>query len=269
MFRSLVAVLFAALVVAPGALAAYPGTYAQQGSDGVLDPDLTSRYVATKSGADTLVQVLSVRDGTRLRSTTLPGAFGVPTLIPSGAGLGMFHDGRAFVLQSMANDSSTSFAVLHTTDLSVALTITLPGSFAFDALSPDGSRLYLIQHKSGDFQHYVVRAYDLAAKQLLFGRIADKTQKSWVMQGWPTSRIETANGRWVYTLYSNPGGFPFVHALDTVKGVAHCVGFSWQGSQDPLFDYQLKLKGNRLLVMRNNATVYRVIDRTTWAVHRR
>jgi DNA-binding beta-propeller fold protein YncE len=269
MFRSLAAVLFAALVVAPGALAAYPGTYAQQGSDGVLDPDLSSRYVASNSGGDTLVQVFSTRDGTRMRSQTLSGQFGVPTLIPSNIGLGMFHDGSAFVLQSIANQASTSFAVLRTSDLSVGQMITLPGSFAFDALSPDGTRLYLIEHKSSDYQHYIVRAYDLAAQQLLPGRIADKAQKSWVMQGFPTSRVETPSGRWVYTLYSNPGGFPFVHALDTVNGVAHCVGLGWKGSQDPLFNYQLKLKGNKLLVLRNDATVYRVIDRTTWAVHKR
>jgi hypothetical protein len=269
MFRSLLVSLAAAAVVAPAALAAYPGTYAQQGSDGVLSVDLSARFVASKSGADTRIQMLSVRDGTTMRSTTIAGQFGVPTLIPTNAGLGMFHDGSAFVLQSMANQKTTSFAVVDTKDLSVRGTITLPGSFAFDALAPDGSRLYLIQHTSSDFQHYVVRAYDLGENQLLPGRIADKTQKSWVMQGWPTSRVETPNGRWVYTLYSNPGGFPFVHALDTVDGVAHCVGFSWQGSQDPLFNYRLKLKGNKLLVLRNNATLYRWIDRTTWAVHRR
>jgi hypothetical protein len=34
-----------------------------------------------------------------------------------------------------------------------------------------------------DIQHYIVRAYDLNAHKLLPGRIADKTQKSWVMQG--------------------------------------------------------------------------------------
>lgn len=269
MQRSLAAAFFAALVLAPAAFAAYPGTYAQQGSGGVTDPEFSARYVASKSGSDTLVQVFSTRDGSVKRSTTITGAFGTPTLIPSGAGLGMFRDGSAFVLQSMANQKSTSFALVRTNDLSVATTLTLPGSFAFDALSPDGSQLYLIEHKSSDFQHYIVRAYDLAANQLLPGRIADKAQKSWVMQGYPASRVETPNGRWVYTLYSNPGGFPFVHALDTVKGVAHCVGIGWKGSQDPLVSYQLKLRGNNLLVLRNNATVYRVINRTTWAVHKR
>jgi len=51
--------------------------------------------------------------------------------------------------------------------------------------------------------------------------------------------------------------------------VAHCVGIGWKGSQDPLFSYRLRLKGNNLLVLQNNATVYRVINRTTWAVHKR
>jgi hypothetical protein len=269
MFRSVVVALFAALLLAPAAFAAYPGTYAQQNATGVLSVDQSARFVAAKFGSDTRVQMLDAREGTLLRSATISGAFGVPTLIPSDTGLGMFRDGSTFVLQSMANQKSTSFALVRTKDLTVADTITLPGSFAFDALSPDASRLYLIEHTSDDFQHYIVRAYDLGSGTLLPGRIADKAQKSWVMQGWPAARVATSDGRWVYTLYSNPSGFPFVHALDTVKGVAHCVGFSWSGDQGPLLSYKLRIKGGRLLVLRNNLTVYRVIDRTTWAVHRR
>src|SRR6266852_7348844 len=110
--------------------------------------------------------------------------------------------------------------------------------------------LYLIQHSSTqDIQHYVVRAYDLNAHKLLPGRIADKTQKSWVMQGWAVSRVTSASGRWVYTLYANPGGYPFIHALDTVKGVAHCVGIAWASSdQGALLDFKLTVKGRKLMV---------------------
>ena len=98
-------------------------------------------------------------------------------------------------------------------------TITLQGTFGFDALSPDASKLYLIQHlTANDIEHYIVRAYDLATHKLMPGRIADKTQKSWVMQGWAVSRVTSADGRWAYTLYANPGGYPFIHALDTVNG---------------------------------------------------
>lgn len=268
MFRSFAVALLAALIVVPAALAAYPGTYAQQGEGNLLSTDGSTRYFASRFGADTRVQMLPVSGGSG-RTATITGAFGVPTMIPKGLSLGMFRDGSTFVLQSMANEKQTSFALVSTKDLSVRQTITLPGSFAFDALSPDGSRLYLIEHKSDDFQHYIVRAYDLTENALMPGRIADKAQKSWVMQGWPSARVETATGRWVYTLYSNPGGFPFVHALDTVNGVAHCVGIAWKGDQGPLSNYQLRVRGNKLLVLRSNLTVYRTIDRTTWAVHRR
>jgi DNA-binding beta-propeller fold protein YncE len=146
----------------------------------------------------------------------------------------------------------------------------LKGNFAFDALSPDGSKLYLIQHRSEqDVQHYTVRAYDLNAHKLLPGRIADKTQKGWLMQGWPVSRTTSDSGRWAYTLYANPGGMPFIHALDTVKGVAHCVGIPWPATdrdQNPVFSFALSLKGTKLLVKQNDGRTYRTVNTTNWKV---
>ena len=240
----------AALALASAAYGAYPGTYAQQGALGSI--------LVTSSGGGT-----AVSRGTQ--SVALDGAYGIPTLITAGTQLGLSHDRSLLVLQSM-NQRRTSFAVLRVRDLRLVQTITLKGSFAFDALSPDARRLYLIEHRSADLQHYVVRAYDLRAQRLLPGRIADKTQASWVMQGWPTSRFATADGRWVYTLYTNPDGYPFIHALDTVRGVAHCVGMAWTGSQNPLYHYRLAVSSSRLLVLRGDGSVYRTINRTTWAV---
>src|SRR5205085_2238306 len=79
--------------------------------------------------------------------------------------------------------------------------------------------LYLIQHVSAtNLDRYLVREYDLFADRLLPGAIADRTQRGWVMQGAPLARATSANGRFVYTLYQNPGGYPFVHALDTARG---------------------------------------------------
>ena len=53
------------------------------------------------------------------------------------------------------------------------------GDFAFDALSPDGRMLYLIQHLSAaDTSRYIVRAYDIQNGVLLSGTIADKSQTS-------------------------------------------------------------------------------------------
>ena len=265
--RSLLAAAFAALVVAAPAFAAFPGTYAQR--DGVGLVSGSTRYTLGASGFDTRVVAENMKTGAQLGSATLTGSYGVPTLIPANVRLGMFRDGSRFVLQSMGIAKTSKFAIVRTADLSVAQAIALPGSFAFDALSPDGTRLFLIQHLSDDFQRYVVRAYDLQTGALVPGRIADKTQPGWVMRGYPVSRVVSANGRWVYTLYTNPLGFPFVHALDTVKGVAHCVGIAWKGSQDELTGYRLRVVGNRLLVLRSSGAVYRTIDRTSWAVRQR
>ena len=60
------------------------------------------------------------------------------------------------------------FAVLSTAKLARVSTLTLPGEFGFDAISPDRRILYVIQHASTqDLVRYVVRAYDLRAGRLL------------------------------------------------------------------------------------------------------
>jgi hypothetical protein len=65
----------------------------------------------------------------------------------------------------------------------------------------------------------------------------------------------------VYTLYQNPGGYPFVHALDTVAGVAHCVGLPL--TNDKLYDLTLAVHGSRVDVGGRYE-----IDTTTWRLSR-
>ncbi len=203
-----------------------------------------------------------------MQSEMLQGSFGIPVIADRRNGEGLFHNGSAFVLQSVGVKTATSFQVVNALDLAVKDSFTLPGTFSYDALSPSGRTLYLTEHKSvQDVEHYVVRAYDIDKHELRPYQIADKTQTNWVMQGWPAARTTTPDGRWVYTLYANPGGVPFVHALDTVKAVAHCVGIRAPSSdQSQLFGYKLAIKGGKLLVRTASGTVYRAIDRTTWKV---
>jgi hypothetical protein len=263
-----------ALVVVSAASAAYPSPFALQGGQGVLSTDGSIRFVAAAAGESTVVRANKTNGGaTVMTSQTLRGSFGVPMLTPEGAGGGMFRDGSTFVLESVGTHATTEFVLLRTSDLAVRDQITLKGTFAFDALSPDGSKLYLIQHKSvDDINHYIVRAYDLSAHALVPGRIADKTQKGWVMQGWAVDRATTTSGRWAYTLYANPGGFPFIHALDTVKGVAHCVGVPWPQSernQDRVFSFKLALRGKMLVIKAGTGSTYRVVNTTNWHVSKR
>lgn len=260
-------VAVSALALAAPALAAFPGTYGMQDTNGILAPNGALRYLTSKSAGGTRLVAAKAHGGAVVRSTTIGGEFGIPTMITNDLPLGMFRDGHAFVLQSVGITPSTSFRIVSTHTLGVLDRITLKGSWAFDALSPNGATMYLIEHTSeNDFQHYVVRAYDLRTHELRPGRIADKTQKSWTMQGYPDARVETTSGRWVYTLYTNPDGVPFVHALDTVAGVAHCVGFAFSGDQNRLLSFSLRLDAGKLLVVDRAGKVYRSIDRQTWAV---
>ncbi len=274
MFRRVgfVLVVLGALAVVQVASAAFPAPFAAQGGEGVTSNDGALRFVAIDANGSTLIAATKTSDGSAWKSQTVAGSFGIPMLTQRGPAGGMFRDGSAFVLQSTGYKATTQFMLLGTQDLATRDSIALKGNFAFDALSPDGSRLYLIQHRSEqDVQHYTVRAYDLNAHKLLPGRIADKTQKGWVMQGWPVSRATSDSGRWAYTLYANPGGMPFIHALDTVKGVAHCVGIPWPATdynQSPVFSYTLSLKGTKLLVKQNDGRTYRTVNTTNWKVSR-
>jgi hypothetical protein len=266
---ALVVAVAAALAVTSAALAAFPGPYAVQGGEGVLSKDGSLRFIAARSAEGTFVSAISTKDQSVQMSRTFDRSLGVVTLTPGGPGEGLTRDGSALVLETAGFAAKTQFVVLRTHDLSTQGSFTLNGTFAFDALSPDASMLYLIQHKTvNDVNHYVVRAYNLRTHTLLSNRIADKTQARWIMQGWAASRAVSANGRWVYTLYANPGGYPFVHALDTVAGVAHCVGVPWPQTADqgPLFNFKLALTGNRLAVQRNDGGVYRYIDTKSWRV---
>jgi hypothetical protein len=220
-------VLVAALCAAPVALADGIAPFATQGGPGVLAPDGASRYVALAAGAGTTIVRTDTHGGV-LASTTIPGAWGVPVATYAGTGEGIARDGKTLVLADIVHSwphVRSSFALLDPRTLRTRKRIALHGDFAFDALSPNAGRLYLIQHtSSSDTTRYVVRAVDTTTMRLLPGRIADRTQRGWVMSGYPLNRVTSSDGRWVYTLYGNTRNVPFVHVLDTVRGVAHCVG---------------------------------------------
>jgi len=262
-------VLAAALLVAPAALADGPMPYAAQNTPGVLSPGGALRYVALPNAQNgTVVEAIATHGGVVHATQQLLGPYGIPYVTSPLDGTGLSADGRTLVL----GDASTtfprrhsSFVVLAAPQLRFRDAVSLRGDFAFDALSPDGSRLYLIQHTdAADQTRYVVRAYDVATHRLLPGRVADRTQKSWVMKGYPISRTASTDGRWVYTLYGNAGGFPFVHALDTVRGVAHCIGLPWRGSDDAVWNMRLTLHGSSLAVHWASGRHWLRMDTASW-----
>jgi hypothetical protein len=215
-------------------------------------------------------------NSTHIGGITLAGAWGIPrvTATSNGGVGGLSADGRTLVLAQQPHPTNdgvvrrSSFLVLRTRPLHIVQRVQLHGDFGFDALAPHAHTLYLIQHllDEGTFR-YRVRAYDLAKRRLLPGAIADKTQRNWLMNGFPVARATSPGGRWVYTLYSNPDNYPFVHALDTVARTAVCIGIplDWTAKQSSVIDNAtLRVNGNELLLSAGYA-----IDRRTFRVVKR
>jgi hypothetical protein len=257
-------VFLAALVVAPAALAGGNNPAGIQDELGAVYDNV--RYVASKDGANTMIQAKSIKDNSVLRTLKLNGKWGIPKI---DQGTSLSFDGKTLVLApTQLSVASSSFKVLDTATLRVKKTVSLRGNYAFDALSPRAGMLYLVKYSGQDTSRYVVKAVNLQKNKLLPGLIADKTQRSWVMQGLPVTRISGADGRWVYTLYANPGGYAFVHALDTVGRSAHCVGIPWKGSTDRHWAMRLALRSDRKLGVnwQDTGAPYVAIDLNTWAI---
>jgi hypothetical protein len=228
-FALCLAAAVAALAAAPAALADGP-LLVTQGGSGVGSHDGTFRYVAVPYGTSgTLVEKIDVAHARVFWWMRLPGSWGTPTIGNGGVtGQGLSRDGRTLVLSSLSGPfaSRSRFLVVDPRRMRILRTVALEGSFSFDALSPDGSRMYLIQYTrtaSTDLSHYIVRGYDLRTSRLLPGKIADRTEHEETMAGYAQTRTTSPDGRWVYTLYQKPSGEPFVHALDTIRAAAYCI----------------------------------------------
>jgi hypothetical protein len=258
---------FAFLASTSAALAAGP-SYVSEGGFGVLARDGKTRYVAVPIGNRTAIERVRVHDGSVTTWADLRGSWGIPAPTYSSTGSeGLSRDGTRLIVGQSFAGSPSKFAIVDTGLMRVVDRFTLNGDFAYDALSPDGSTLYLVQHTdANNVNRYIVRAYELNTHRLQPGRIADKTQRGWVMEGSAVTRATSADGRWVYTLYQRPGGYPFIHALDTVNGVAHCTGLPWKGSQGALWNIRMTLGdgGKTLAVHWKSGRPWLDLNTTSW-----
>ncbi len=235
---------------------------------GVSTPSGDVHYVAVSgfNGRTTAIESIG-RDGSVRNWPNFRGSWGIP-MITYRDPAGLSHDGRTLVVQNVTSGSPSRFLVIDTRTMRQRSQFTLKGNYSFDALSPDASKLYLIQRvDANNYSRYIVRAYDLNTNTLLPGRIADRTQKSWVMQGDAATRTTSPDGRWAYTLYTNYGGTPFIHALDTVKGVAHCIGIPWASAdQSGLYNVVLTVHGKQLAVHWRSGRRWLNVDASTWRI---
>jgi hypothetical protein len=240
------------------------------GATGVATPSGQARYVTIATGADTVVARVDARGGRIGASLLLAGTFTIPAVAYDGSASGLSGDGRTLILiepRASFPRAETRLAVLHTRPLRWRTTITLHGDFSFDAVSPDGSSLYLIQYTSAlDPTKYNVRVYDLASSRLIKAPIVDPHERGEKMRGQPLTRATSSNGRWAYTLYDGAGKAPFVHALDTSNRTARCIDLDALAGTD-LTRLGLKLDTRRgLLIVTRRARPALNVDLATFRV---
>jgi hypothetical protein len=213
-----------------------------------------------------------VRGGRIVRSRALRGFYGVPLVAYDGTTAGLTGDERTLVVASYGplpgRPGTTRFLSLRTKTLKVLRRIELRGSWSFDAISPDGSRLYLVEHVSaGPTPRYRVRAYDLAAGRLLPNAVIDRLVSKALMGGQPATRVSTLDGRWAYTLYARRGGKPFVHALDTAKRRALCIDLPLRLAEAKQMRLRMELRDEHLIVRLGSERLAEVSTRSH-VVHR-
>jgi hypothetical protein len=198
------------------------------GASGVVASSGEARYVTLPAGRGATIVALVAPNGGQVQSSRLlRGTFTIPAVAYDGSASGLSADGRTLVLiqpRVAFPRTQTALAILDARDLRLRATVKLDGDFSFDAISPHGSWLYLVQYVSPrDPTRYLVRAYDLRAGRLVAAPVTDPRERGEKMRGSPITRATSPDGRWAYTLYDGAGSTPFIHALDTSGRAARCI----------------------------------------------
>ncbi|HEV8546013.1 MAG TPA: hypothetical protein VGQ64_06945 [Candidatus Limnocylindrales bacterium] len=228
--------------------------------------------VATSDGGQTTVKSLVVQPGFGGGTRVVDGRWRLPTIGDDPVPVGVSFDGSTVVLVEDTDNSARStsrFLVLDRSSMflnsphpATAQVIELAGSFEFDALSPNGRVLYVVEHLStGPAGHYQVRAVDLPAGTLRPEVIVDKRKIGEEMAGWPISQLRAPDGV-VYTLYRG-AEHPFVHALQSADGFAVCIDLPLGDrglEEDRVIDWGLAASPDWKSVYAANATVGQVVD---------
>jgi hypothetical protein len=253
-----------ALLPAPAAADGLPAVGVD--ANPVSNPGGQVEYQTEKAGRSTRV-VESARYGGVLQERHVRGVYSIPAVAYDGSPSGLSADGRTLVLinpRVRFPRERTTFAVVDTRTLRVRRTIGLRGDFSFDAISPGGRVMYLIEYLNPrNFTEYAVRAYNMRTGRLYGRPVVDPNEAGEDMYGIPVSRATSRDGRWHYTLYE-ARKHPFVHALDTVGRTAVCIDI--EGGVKSVWDATLSPRGPLLDVVDHSGRTLAEIDTRTHEV---
>lgn len=266
----LVAAVIAALVVTASAAAdGLPVLGIDAGPQGVTAAASPYRYVTFNNMHMTIVERVARNGGRVLGWQWVAGTFTIPAVAYDSSASGLSADGRTLVLIEPRRSfprARTTFAVFDTRTIRLLHTFTLRGDFSFDAISPRGRKIFLINYTSpADPTRYTVRAYDLQAGALLPKPIVDPKEAANKMRGAPITRLLSVDGRWAYTLYDGAGGTPFVHALDTATSRAHCIDLPMLTGNRMLWSMRFTRGPRGQIRIGRTGEQIAVVDTTTFA----
>jgi hypothetical protein len=240
---------------------------------GVPDETWGHQLTATTDGTRTTITNLAVQPGFGGWETVIDGAWHLPTVglepMPAGVSANVAESPNKATIVLVEDvpggaPGTTRFAVVRresTTGGATSSVIELPGSFDYDAISPDGSRLYVVEHLAGEPEHrYQVRVVDVATGVLSDKIITDKRTIGQAMAGWPIAQLRRPDGM-VFTLYRG-AEHPFIHALNTVEAWAVCIDLPAVRHDDEIaaLDWGLAATPDGRAVFAVNATLGQAVE---------
>jgi hypothetical protein len=263
------AVIVTLSVTATAAADGLPVLGIDVGQQGVTAAGSPDRYVTINDGEWTIVERVARNGGRVLAWQKILGTFTIPAVAYDSSASGLSADGSTLVLiqpRQAFPRASTTFALFDARKLALERTFTLRGDFSFDAVSPRGKKMFLINYTSpADPTRYTVRAYDLVANALVAKPVIDPAEKNPdKMRGAPITRMLSPDGRWAYTLYDGAGSEPFVHALDTATSRAHCIDLPMLVGNQALWDLRFTRGPGTQIRIGTSGQALAVVDTSTF-----
>ena len=206
---------------------AQTGGVARELPRGVPAPDWSAFYVV-EPGDTTVVRVLDPSSGGERRAVKVPGRYDLASAYRV-APTGLSRNGALLALEATPARTESGFAIVDLKNDTVKR-VTVAGEMTVDVVRDDGDSLYLIEHKPDD--RYNVRIFDLRTGRLDEKPIGDLKQVEvstpanvarGLMAGIYQASVDATLNSWHFSLYSNPGRRPFIHALNVSGRYATCI----------------------------------------------
>jgi hypothetical protein len=212
---------------------------------GVPAPDWSRYYTVTAYRSVSRLAAIDPATGRTLGQVSIPAGFALPTLTYPQLPGGLSPNGAwlALTRQVTSGGAVRSDFLVGSTSLTKAFSrLSLVGDFSFDAISNDGSSLYLIE--TIDTGHYRVRLYDVGSRSLTPQPIADKREPNEPMNGIRGDSVPSPDGSYVFTIYARDSG-PFIHALALGQPYAWCIDLPSGVTSNLEDQFQWSLVSNR------------------------